>query len=522
MHPPCGCILFAKKIDKRIVLDYNYHNKMDKGSVLHMFTKATPESCGISSEAVLNCFKHLEKLELSTHSLLMARGDKLFAEGYYAPFHKDFKHRMYSVSKSFVSIAIGFCLQDGLLTLEDKVLDYFPGYDHGDTKYLKEQTLKDMLSMTTCKTDDVWWFGTGTDDRIKEYFPEGNNKLPGTLFEYDSPGSYMLTVIVEKLTGKKFMDYLKEKCLDKIGFSKDSYCLSVPGGHSFGDSGIMCTAYDLFLFARFVMNLGKWENEQLLDENYLKTATSKLTSNIQKADFDFFHQGYGYKIWKTPDDGFAFVGMGNQIAVCHPKTDSIFIINSDDQGNEPARHFISDNFQRIIEAFGEPLPENPAAYKALTDHLANLKLISLTGETTSETANFVNGKVYTLDKNPMEIEWFKLTFSGNKGTLSYKNKQGEKELVFGMGYNEFSKFPEENYSDLIATVPAPGNKYDCAVSGIWADPNELLLKVQIIDKYFGRMSARFAFKDSRVSVAMQKTAEAFLNEYKGYAVGKTE
>ncbi len=478
-----------------------------------MFKKATPESCGISSDAVLNCFKHFEKLELSTHSLLMARSDKIFAEGYYAPFRKDFKHRMYSVSKSFVSIAIGFCLQDGLLSLEDKFLDYFPEYDHGkDISLLQEQTIRDMLCMTTCKTDDRWWFGTGTDDRTKEYFPESNNKISGTLFEYDSPGSYMLTVIAEKLTGMPFMDYLREKCLDKIGFSKDSYCLTVPGGYSFGDSGIMCTAYDLLLFARFVMNLGKWQNEQLLDENYVKDAISKQTSNIQTANFDYLHQGYGYKFWKTPDDGFAFVGMGNQIAVCHPRTDSIFVINSDDQGNVPARHFILDDFFKIIDAFGAPLPENPESYKALTDHLASLKLTALKGDTESETAKRIAGKVYKLADNPMDIEWVRVDFADKKGKLTYKNKQGEKELVFGMGYNEFSKFPEENYSDLIATVPEPGHKYDCAVSAIWSDPNELLLKVQIIDKYFGRMSVRLSFKDDRVSLAMQKVAEAFLAE----------
>ncbi|MBQ2966706.1 MAG: serine hydrolase [Clostridia bacterium] len=486
-----------------------------------MFKKATPESCGISSDAVLNCFKHFEKLELSTHSLLMARGDKIFAEGYYAPFHKDFKHRMYSVSKSFVSIAIGFCLQDGLLSLEDKFLDYFPEYDHGkDISLLQEQTIRDMLCMTTCKTDDRWWFGTGTDDRTKEYFPESNNKISGTLFEYDSPGSYMLTVIVEKLTGMPFMDYLRKKCLDKIGFSKDSYCLTVPGGYSFGDSGIMCTAYDLLLFARFVMNLGEWNGKQLMNADYLREATAKQTHNDEKANFDYYHQGYGYQIWKTPDDGFAFVGMGNQFAVCHPKTDSIFVITSDDQGNEPARHFILDNFYKIIENFGDVLPENETAHKALTEHLSNMKLAHLKGDTTSETADFVNGKVYTLNENPMGIKWLKVAFESNKGVLHYENEQGEKELVFGMGYNEFSKFPEENYSDLIATVPEPGHKYDCAVSAVWVDPHTLLFKVQIIDKYFGRLAIRLSFKDSRICVNMTKVAEAFLTEYQGYAIGK--
>ena len=486
-----------------------------------MFKYATPESCGISSEAVLNCYKHLEKLELSTHSLLMARGDKIFAEGYYAPFTKDFKHRMYSVSKSFVSIAVGYCIQDGLLSLDDKFVSFFPEYVTDEhTDFLKEQTIRDMLCMTTCKSDHLWWFGTGTKDRTEIYFKDKHNKIPGTLFEYDSPGSYMMNVIVEKLTGKPFLEYMQEKFLNEIGFSKDAYCLTAPGGHSFGDSGVMCTPYDLLLFAKFVMNLGEWNGKQLMNADYLREATKKQTHNNEKANFDYYHQGYGYQIWKAPDDGFAFVGMGNQFAVCHPKTESIFIITSDDQGNEPARHFILDNFYKIIESFGDALPENETAHKALTDHLSNLKLTHLKGDTTSETADFVNGKVYTLDENPMGIKWLKVTFEGNKGILHYENEQGEKELVFGMGYNEFSKFPQENYSDLIASFPAPGNKYDCAVSAIWIDPHTLLFKVQIIDKYFGRLAIRLSFKDSRVCVNMFKNAEAFLTEYHGAAVGE--
>ena len=67
-----------------------------------MFEKITPEEAGISSKAVLGFIRTLEQYHHCTHSILMARGNKIFAECYYAPFHRDFQHRMYSVSKSFV------------------------------------------------------------------------------------------------------------------------------------------------------------------------------------------------------------------------------------------------------------------------------------------------------------------------------------------------------------------------------------------------------------------------------------
>ena len=95
-----------------------------------MFKTVTPESVGISSEKVLEFYKHLEKTDLSTHAVIMAKGDSIFSETYWAPFNKDFKHRMYSVSKSFVGIAVGLAEQEGLLSLDDKFIKYFPEYFH--------------------------------------------------------------------------------------------------------------------------------------------------------------------------------------------------------------------------------------------------------------------------------------------------------------------------------------------------------------------------------------------------------
>ena len=91
-----------------------------------MFNTISPEQAGIPSSKVLEFIKELEKYKLNTHSILMARGNDMFAETYYAPFDADFKHRMYSISKSFTAIAVGFAEQDGLLSLDDKFMKYFP------------------------------------------------------------------------------------------------------------------------------------------------------------------------------------------------------------------------------------------------------------------------------------------------------------------------------------------------------------------------------------------------------------
>ena len=489
-----------------------------------MLRNVTPESVGISSKDVLGFLKRYGAYNFSTHSIIMARGENIFAEMYYAPFNKDFKHRMYSVSKSFVGIAIGLCEQEGLISLDDKMIKYFPQYiDESVNENLKEQTIRDMLKMSTSMIETVSWFTNGTKDRTEVYFKYDTPRIPGTTYAYDSPGSYMLGVIVERVTGMPFLEYLKEKALKHAGFSEDSYALKCPGGNSWSDSGVMCTSRDLLIFARFVMDKGYINGVNYLNSEFIEEAVKRQVDNdVTENGRHFNTYGYGYQIWKTPNDGFAFIGMGDQFAICDPKTDFVFVINSDNQFTQNTRALLYHELYNFIipEFKNEPLDENKEAYDELIEYSSTRKLMALSGEKYSKTQEKINNQTYKLDKNPMNIEFVRFSFENEKGTLTYKNLQGEKKLYFKMCENEFFKFPEKNYSDMIGTFPQEGNMYDCACSGAWTEENKFKLKVQIIDKYFGTICMTFGFKDERVEIYMTKNAEAFLNEYAGYASGK--
>lgn len=492
-----------------------------------MFTKATPESVGIPSEKVLDFVRALDEAGLATHDLILARGNQIFAEGYWAPFTADFKHRQYSVSKSFISIAVGFMIQDGKLHLDDKLVDFFPEYVEGNpavNQHLRDTTVHDLLTMQTCHTDTPQWIEGGVTDRLALYFKEPADKVPGTTFLYDSPGSFMLCAIVERLSGKPYLEYLKEKVLTDLGFSEDTFCIRSPGGHSFGDSGVLCTARELLAFARFVLNGGTWAGKRYLNADYIKRATAKQCDNNPCGVKKFDGYGYGYLIWKAPNDGFAFIGMGDQFAICDPETDIIFIIHSDNQGKaEITRELIYRKFyENVVHCATDSLPEDAEAYAELTAYLSNRKLLCVKENADNPFRKNINGVTYALEPNPMGIEWVRFDFEENKGTLSYKNAQGEKKLPFGLGENAFSKFPEEGYSLWTASIPEAGNRYDCAASADWPEPQKLRIKVQAIDKYFGNINMTFRFKGDEVAVLMEKNAEAFFNEYHGNACGRKQ
>lgn len=491
-----------------------------------MFTYAKPEEVGISSKSIKRYIEVLEKAGLSTHAVIIARHDKVVYENYWAPFHKDYLHRMYSITKSFVALAIGALIEEGKLSLDDKIVDLFPAdITEGACENVRKQTVRHMLMMST--GFPRWqgnWFRYRGEDRLRNYFKtsvnDGFSKDPGSFFDYDSFGSFVLGALAEHLSGMTLIDYLRSKFLDKIGFSKEAYMLQCPGGHSWGDSALMCTAMDLLKAAKFTMNLGSWEGEQLLDKEFVSTAISNLIPTHHAAYPAVY--GYGYQFWRLQDNSFFFNGMGCQFGVCVPDKDIVFVYNGDNQGNDAAKAIILDNFfNLIVDEVEESMPVNDEAYNALTAYSSSLVLRHC-GQSVEETVmDDINGKTYILDQNPMGITKVRFSFSGDEGVMEYTNEQGDKRLSFGLGKNVFGKFPQEGYSDMVGSLYEKGHYYDCAASAQWLEKRILYLSVQVIDKYFGQLHMYFSFtEDNGIFVDMYKHAEDFMNEYAGRSKGK--
>ena len=483
---------------------------------------STPEKTGIKSSLIHKYIKKLEDSHLITHNVIIARYGEIIFENYREPFGKDFLHRMYSVTKSYVSLAIGCLEQEGKIELDAPIVKYFPDELKNQTdENIKNQTVRHMLMMSTAKPER-WWFGARCEDRVRFYFENDlkATRPSGTVFMYDSTGSFVLGALVERITGKPLLDYLREKFLDKIGFSKQAYMLKCPGGHAWGDSGLMCTAEDLLKTAIFCMNKGKWNGEQLLNEEYITKATSKQIDNNTSGINTCSTHGYGYQFWLTYDNSYVFNGMGCQLAVCVPDKDIVLIYNGDNQGITNAKDIIIENFFEYIvrPAQDEALEENDKEHEKLKNYADSLELFAVKGEKYAKIQDEINNVTYMMQENPMGITKMRLSFNGDSGTIYYTNKQGDKELSFKMCENEFTVFPQYGYSDEIGSKEGD-RLYKCAVSAAWVSDFQLFIKVQIIDTYFGILNINLGFNDGKIGVNMKKIAEDFLSEYEGYASG---
>ena len=494
------------------------------------FVKATPESVGILSENVLGFLDQVEKEGVFFHSFALLKGDRVFAEGYRPPFGPETLHRMYSVSKTFTSMAVGLLEADGLLRLSDPVIRFFPEHDSEELHpYIRETTVRDLLMMATpfsvptyCarmpayeEPDWVWTF----------FHAEKPSHPAGTIFNYDTAGTYLLDAIVERLTGRDFLTFLKERALYKTGFSPESWCVKAPEGYAWGGSGVECTLMDLARFARLVMNKGNWRGEQLLPADYVRAAVSRQIDNCQNGFVEPGHgtRGYGYQIWVTADSTFSFLGMGTQLAICMPEEDLLFVCTADTQGNENAYATV---FRALWQRIKEPcrkesLPENGEAQQRLQTRLSSLKYPVVQGAKTSAAAGCINGRFYALQDNPMGITRLAVKLSEDEGVLCWENAQGYKELPFGIGKTVISTFPQDGYFG--DTIGRPGDhRYRCIGSGAWTEEHKLRLKVDLIDDYFGNLTIHLGYKGDELGVYMQKHAEFFLDEYQGFAGGKVE
>ena len=484
--------------------------------MINDFNYVAPETEGIDSKDVLELLSFIDRFNINIYSFILARNGNILAEGYYKPMHENFMHRLYSSSKTYVAIAIGLLYGEGKLKLEDKLIDYFPEVSReGVSEWVLNCTIEHALQMNVPGTgayinEEDWGLAFFSKNAPAE-------KPSGCLYRYDTGATTTLNRLVEKLAGMKMVDYMRP-LFDKIGVSKDIWCVETPEGYSWGGSGVICTTRDFAKFGELLMNMGNYKGEQLIPYEYMERATkTRVISNVRVNRAGTYHScGYGYQIWQSPN-GFWLAGMGGQEVFCYPEKNMIFVVNADTQGGNG--DILSDAVDHFIyDRIGEK-KEPGKDYEILKEKLANLKIKTDFGTKTHERAKLVNGKTYELLENTCGWRNFRLDFTEDEGTITYETDRGVKTIPFGLCEYKSIKFPETHYYDKRVKTPS-NREFDGIACGAW-NVNNLLIKVFITDTNKGNLFINVGFtNDLKETVVMlNKSAEFFLDEYDGNDFG---
>lgn len=484
----------------------------------------SPESEGIASENILKFLQVIEDYKVNMHSFIMVRNGNIIAESYAKNFDENFMHRIYSSSKTFVAMAVGYAITNGVMKLTDKIVDLLKNYIHTDThRWMKETTVHDALTMSLGHTGNTvppenprTWIKNNLNNS-KFYCP------PGTRFIYNS-GAELMAAAIKEVTGMEFLDYLRP-VLDKLGISKDVWCVKNQEDISWGGSGVIITLRDFAKFGEMVLNKGLVNGEQLIDREFMELATSKRIFNCVTNNYSpLKNGGYGYLMWITPEAA-CFRGMGLQQCFCFMGKNFLFACQGDSQGAGVDNHdvVVYDALKYLIyDNIGEKKQEGEA-YEQLKAKLANGLKRPMYGTTYSDYQKVVNGQTYYLpeedNENYMGWKWFRFDIDGDEGTFTFENRRGQKQIKFGVGKFVKGKFPETCYYGTKAFVPA-NREMDCEAVLEWVEDQKLLLRTHIIDTNFGNFFAQFSFKGEEVTIFIQTRAEFFLDDYNGCAWAK--
>lgn len=480
---------------------------------------AVPESVGIPSDAIEAFLRKILDKRLCMHSVLLVRHGKLICECYWKPFNRDRKHRMYSTSKSFVSAAIGILIGEEKLSLDSTIAELFPEWvPENPSPWTLEATVRDLLRMSThisrtsyCDTCPDWG---------KSFVQYPVSHKPGQVFRYDTSATTTLNILVHRLTGMEFTEFLREKLFIPAGMNDDIWCVETPCGHEWGGSGVQATPQDLAKFALVCMNGGRWNGQQLIPEDYIRAATSRLIDNSLLNTAHEEQQGYGYQFWRMTHNAFATLGMGSQCAICVPDRDLVLVFTGDTQGQPFALQNITDAlWDTVYPALSDmPLKDNPAAYDSLTTYTSTRELLCVEGALSSPMSALVSGSTYRMTENDLGWTSLRFDFDGDRALLRYNNGTGAHEILFGIGRNIPQAFTETQYYDRRIGVPA-GYGLECHASAAWVEDRSLLTRVWITDTCFGNLKMQFTFDGDTVTMLADKNAEWFLQGYHGFASG---
>jgi CubicO group peptidase (beta-lactamase class C family) len=282
------------------------------------------------------------------HSLMIVRHGKVIVEQWLGDHSADKLHQLWSVSKTFTATAVGFAVAEGKLKVTDKVISFFPDKLPAEVSdNLKEMEVQHLLTMSG--GHDVEPRRSNDADWVQSFLAAPFTHKPGTFFVYNSMGTYMLSAIVQKVTGQKLLDYITPRLFTPLGIVGATWDES-PQGINTGGWGLSLKTEDLAKMGLFILQKGKWEGKQLLPTAWFDEATTshiasmpsgkrpeQLTPDTKEKDW---LQGYGYQMWRSRHNSFRADGANGQYILILPEKDAVIAITANVRDMQDELNFV--------------------------------------------------------------------------------------------------------------------------------------------------------------------------------------
>lgn len=452
--------------------------------------RSTPEAQGISSSSILNFVNAVEKQVHDLHSFMLLRHGAVAAEGWWSPYGPNYRHMLFSLSKSFTSSAIGLLVAEGRLSINDPVISFFPDDLPAEvSENLAALRVRQLLAMSTGHGDDTMSAMHEREDGnwVRAFLELPVAHKPGTHFLYNTGATYMLSAIVQKVSGAMLLDYLKPRLLEPLGIENATWEVSPQGIHT-GGYGLNITTEDIAKFGQLYLNKGLWQGKRILSEAWIEEASARQTSNGGSPESDW-EQGYGYQFWRCRHEAFRGDGAFGQYCIVMPQQDAVLAITG---GLDDMQMPLNIVWEHLLPAMSaDVLPDAPQAQAELARKLASLTLPPPSGPSASPLAAGISGRSYTIDANEQGVESIELHFEENCCRVTTITPVGEVPVIGGYGV----------WHEGTTTLPT-GIDSRYAASGVWTAEDTFTLTTRFYETPFVQTSA-FHFADHQVKVDME-------------------
>jgi CubicO group peptidase (beta-lactamase class C family) len=458
--------------------------------------KSTPEMQGMDSKALTKTIELALKKKIKIHSLQIVRNGYMVADVYFYPYINNTVHDMASTTKSVTSVLTGIAIDRGFIRDENiQVIELLPEFKNL-YKGTDTLTLKHLLTMTS-------GFGQDAKASSLNYFSESNmlqmmqndnwieyimgmpvTDKPGTKFQYNSCNFHLLSGILHKATGMTEAEFATENLFKPLGI-KNYFWTEDPQQNSFGWGDLKLHPYDMAKIGFLMLQNGKWDNRQILSEEWIKKSTAvQVDLPDKKGPFNIDY-GYGWWVLSGSLKGiYQATGRGGQYIIVWPEKNIVIVYT----GGGFDAGILAENLLASLKS-EQPLPENLKANKILQNTIAKAMeapKIKTIQPTKSSITTTISGKTWQLEKHPLKFKSINLNFiDANHCEMTLKSE-----------FFEFDKLSV--HFDNTREISLNG-KYNLPMyaTAAWTSNNELLINVVEIANV-NRYTIRLVFEPEKL------------------------
>ncbi len=467
-----------------------------------------PEHHGLSSKALLDFYTQMERQQLEVNSFMLLQNGKVTSQFWRQPYHKDAQQLLFSLSKSFTSIAVGIAWDNGFLDLKDPVIAYFPDQlPDKISNNLAQMTLHHLLSMNTGHHHNIYGSVAKEQDWVRAFLSQDVEFVPGSHYRYSTHATYMLSAIVEKATGLGLVDFLMPRLFQPLGIPRPTW-ETCPMGTVAGGMGLSIATDGIAKFGQMLLNKGEYEGQRIVSEEYVNLAISEQSDNREGEQRIDSAQGYGYQFFLCRRGCFMGNGAFGQLCFVAPEHNIVIAATSSFPSMKELQTLLDFIYSYIIDSLGDDSP--PVLSREYSNELHQLLATKSypvpAFQPIPDNITFLVNHYYVLDDNPHHLNGICFNISDNELEVQFQYRAGEeKRLSFD--------FTKEVVSEDLFIKDLSLHHQQVVTYATWKDPATLILTLHYVETPY-LVTYTVIFSEPNMELQFHMNVSLGISDYK--------